>query len=67
MSLRNVQVDDDSCSVDSFEDIGNKPSAAVTLNSGQKEEPPVPDLLYVVQYRNLGGRVVESKPQYQLH
>ena len=72
-------MDDEASSIASFEDVGSAKTAAnnmikdlivaaepgITKDFGDDE---VPDVLYVVEYRDVGGRLVESRsPPLLLH
>ncbi|KAH8899374.1 ATPase [Thozetella sp. PMI_491] len=55
------KVDDDSCSVESFEEVISKTAATVPKETKDFDDDNVPDVLYVVQYRNVSGRVVDTR------
>ena len=69
-----LQMDEDSGSTASFEDIGSprdfrrgkastsKDMVVRTKDDKPVEEDEVPDVLYVRQYRDLSGRVMSSRP-----
>lgn len=66
------QIDDESSSIASFEDVGGprelpgkKRSAGKDMvlraADGEADEMEVPDVLYVVQYRDINGRLLSCK------
>ena len=63
-------LDDETSSTASFEDVGvgrdnpasmSRELVVKTPAAKPSDDGEVPDVLYVVQYRDLGGRIVESE------